>query len=312
MCGAELSRLRHRRSLRNMALACFVVLVLGVIGVSFQYHSMAASDVFQVKTKAASVEAAETAAYQECVASKPVIPLYVACGLPIRDRDYEFTQYMTDKPFTLELAMPQYARILGLFFAMMAFVIGAVWIGVEWVSGSLAMSVLWTPDRLKVMTAKIAALVIGVGTCAVGLQALWIAATFGLATFRGPRGYFVADWGGTLLLDAKLVLIAALAALAGFAVANLTRNAVGSIGLIVGYALGVEGAVRALSPTSQKWLLSNSLDALLKPGGVILKWGDGIDARYMHVSQTPALLSALVVVAIVVGSVAWFRKADLA
>lgn len=122
----------------------------------------------------------------------------------------------------------------------------------------------------------------------------------------------MADWGGTLLLDAKLVLIAALAALAGFAVANLTRNVVGSIALIVGYALGVEGAVRALSPTSQKWLLSNSLDALLKPGGVILKWGDGIDATYMHVSQTPALLSALVVVALVVGSVAWFRKADLA
>ena len=45
--------------------------------------------------------------------------------------------------------------------AVVAFIIGATWIGAEWSSRSLVALLFWVPQRMKVMATKIAVLVLG-------------------------------------------------------------------------------------------------------------------------------------------------------
>ena len=58
---------------------------------------------------------------------------------------------------------------------MLAFLIGATWIGAEWSTRSLVALLFWVPQRMKVMGVKLVVLVVASALFGVAVQALWLA-----------------------------------------------------------------------------------------------------------------------------------------
>jgi hypothetical protein len=308
---AELSRFVHRRAVRNCMFATLIAFVVAILAVAVLFAPTGADVVTGAKAAFAQMQAGATAAYDSCVAATPVGQRLSQCGVPGRDLG-DYTQFMPVKTFTLDVAMPTLARLLGFFFAIMAFAVGAVWIGAEWTWGSVALSALWTPNRFKLIMAKIGVLAGAVAAMAAALQGTWIVTSLVLARFRGAGTAEEADWGATITLDIKLVLVAVGAALVGFAISSIARNSVAAIAAALVYALGAEGGLRLLSPTLQRWFVSDNVNAFLHPGGINISWGEGIDTGLTHLSAVHAtLLAAAVITSLLVVVVAVFRRSDL-
>ena len=57
--------------------------------------------------------------------------------------------------------------------ALIAFVIGASFVGAEWSSGGMMNLLLWRPQRLKVLGTKLVALLVGLTVLTVVVAAAW-------------------------------------------------------------------------------------------------------------------------------------------
>lgn len=148
--------------------------------------------------------------------------------------------------------------------SVLGFVVGAGFIGAEWTAGTFPLLLTWEPRRLRVLFAKLAAVVvvfvvIGVVSIAAILSGGWL-----VAATRGTTA------GTTSLIQHKLlwyslrglVLIALLAG-AGAAVAGLTRHTSAALAGAVGYLVVVEIVLRHLHPQWTRWFLTSNAGALL-------------------------------------------------
>jgi len=140
--------------------------------------------------------------------------------------------------------------------AAVGVLIGATFIGADYASGSLTTQLLFEPNRLKVWSAKVGALLIGVGTFALvslgaANGAFWLAAR---AWDRPLTQALQGDWAAGA---GRSIVFAALASVVGYAIVVLARHTAAALGLIAVYALVIEAAVRAVWPGSERWLPSN-------------------------------------------------------
>ena len=121
------------------------------------------------------------------------------------------------------------------YLAMLAsFLVGASFIGAEYTSGSLANWLTFVPERWKVYASKAAAVVLGsalagavVAFSIAGLAALQVA---GFGQPLTHAGHVAAGSG-------RVVVLAAVAGLVGFALALLTRHTVAALGFPLAYAI---------------------------------------------------------------------------
>lgn len=148
--------------------------------------------------------------------------------------------------------------------ALVAAVAGASVIGAEWAAGTFAGLLVWEPRRLRVVAAKLTALVVGfavVGLAAITIMVCggWlVAATRG--TLAGTDPHLVRE---LVLRGARgMAIVASIAVLTG-ALASLLRSTAGALGVLGGYLILGENAVRGLHPQWTRWLLGPNLGALL-------------------------------------------------
>ncbi|GIG01699.1 ABC transporter permease subunit [Catellatospora citrea] len=125
-----------------------------------------------------------------------------------------------------------WASIIG----MIAFVLGATFIGAEWASGSMMNLLTWRPKRMSVLGTKLAVLLGGITAIALTTLALWTAALWATGVYRGTtEGLTSGVWQSFGLSALRgLALILAFAVL-GFGLASIGRHT----GLALGVALGV-------------------------------------------------------------------------
>ena len=243
-----------------------------------------------------------------------------ACGPPISAEDFRVEDFVSKSPFDFASVGEGGAAGFGGAAAIIGFLVGATWIGAEWSTRSLVALLFWVPQRLRVMAAKIAVLVLAAAVFGVLMQLGWLAMAGILDAFAGsgeplPDGF----WGSLLALQGRSVLLVVLVALIGFGLANLTRNTGAALGIGFVYFSILETALRVLRPTWEPWLLSNNAVALVEPGGTTLFLPDGAPGPDGMVQGTEYVITNLqggvylgIVTAVAVGvGVVLFTRRDI-
>jgi hypothetical protein len=242
------------------------------------------------------------------------------CGQPIRAEDFRVEDFLSRSPFDFASAGPGGAGGFAGAAAIIGFLVGATWIGAEWSTRSLVALLFWIPQRLRVMGAKIAVLVVAAAVFGVVMQLAWLAMAGILDAVAGngeplPNGF----WGTLLAMQGRSVLLVVLVALIGFGLANLTRNTGAALGIGFVYFSILETALRVLRPAWEPWLLSNNAVGLVTPGGTAIYIQEGTPGPNGLVQPTEYVLGNLqsgiylgVVTAVAVGvGVVLFTRRDI-
>jgi ABC-2 type transport system permease protein len=156
--------------------------------------------------------------------------------------------------------------------AVMAWLLGASFIGAEWQKGTMATTLLWEPRRTRLLAAKAIA-------CCVTVFAVFVVLQIVLALALTPAGVLRGTTegidGGWLRSSAGVLgrggIVAVVAAMMGFSIAGLGRNTAAALGVGFLYMTVIEGLVRGLRPNWVPWLLADNAalfitdDPLLMP-----------------------------------------------
>lgn len=162
--------------------------------------------------------------------------------------------------------------------ALVAFAIGASFIGAEWNSGGMMNLLLWRPRRLQVLLTKLAALITGLFVLTVVSGAAWLGAGWALGTFRGTtEGMTSGAWQSLGLTGLRGMVVVLVAGVIGFALASLGRHTAVALGGVLGVlAVGQFGLAVVLELAQvrfmQKWLLPTYLLAWMDKRIVLEDW----------------------------------------
>ena len=264
---AEAHRFRARRFIQVLLLLAVVGWLFAVVIGLLNFGEPTDADLAGARQRIEQEVAFQQDFREECLADESIPQ--GQCPPVMTADDFRVEDFVARSPFDLGTAGEGGALGFGAAAAVLAFLIGATWIGAEWSTRSLVALLFWVPQRLKVMGVKLAVLAVAAGLLGVAMQALWLAMAGILDTVAGsgnalPAGF----WGDLFAVQGRAVLLAVLTALAGFGLANLTRNTGAALGVGFVYFAIVETAIRILRPAWEPWLLSNNAVALLAPGGI--------------------------------------------
>jgi len=284
---AEARRFRSRRLIRNLLLLGVIGYAVTVVVMFTQYEKPSAEGLREARQRVDQMVAEQAQYHAECVKTTPPDGMTIDdyCGpVPTASDFGDLSNFLPRQAFGLERGFGDFAQVFGIGFAALAFLIGATWIGAEWSSKNLASWLTWEPRRIRVMTAKLTVLTVLVAVMAALVQLVWWGTGYLLASTRGVTDVPVDFWGEQWAMQGRLVAFAVLAALGGFALANLTHNTGAAFGIAFLYFAGVETAVRLLNPEWQRWLLTDNSIGFINPKGWTVVWLDpgafmGIESR---------------------------------
>jgi len=175
--------------------------------------------------------------------------------------DFDYRSYM---PSTFEFSKNFTVMVttLAAIFALMAFVIGASFVGAEWSSGGMMNLLLWRPQRLKVLGTKLVALLVGMGVLTAAALAAWTGLFWIVATLRGTTtGMTAGAWQSVALTETRATVLVLTAAALGFGLASLGRHTAMALGAAIGVVILFQfGLVTVLSMAKVKFA-----EALLVP-----------------------------------------------
>lgn len=199
--------------------------------------------------------------------------------------------------------------------AALGLLLGATFVGADYSSGSLGTQLLFQPNRLKVWSAKAAAVAIGV----VVFSALSLAVANGaiVVVAKSWDRPFLAGLGGDWAAAAgRSVVLAAVAGVGGYALVILARHTAAALGVLALYGIAGEAVLRNVWTGSEKWLFSNSAFAWI--GGDMTRQVfpsncyNGCQAQAFHF--TPAFAATymgLGLLAVALASLLVFRRRDV-
>jgi ABC-2 type transport system permease protein len=119
--------------------------------------------------------------------------------------------------------------------ALVAFVVGASFVGAEWNSGGMMNLLLWRPQRLKVLGTKLAALLVGITVLTALLSAAWTGLFMLVAKFRGTSASMTSGaWQSFGLMELRALGMVLVAAAIGFGLASLGRHTAVAFGVVIG------------------------------------------------------------------------------
>lgn len=202
----------------------------------------------------------------------------------------------------------------------LAFAVGATSTGAEVSSGSLSTWLTFVPQRMRVLFSKVGAGgVVGLPFVA-GLIALLVGGVYGVHAVNGALGGLdAAVWSDVGWMALRVIGLGAFVAACGASLGVLFKHTGAVLGVVVGYAVVVDGILGALVPRLQPYLLRTNLSAWVE-GGTIY-WVDvctvGPDGTICEgvertVSQGHGALVLAVVTVVVLGVTALvFRRRDV-
>jgi ABC-2 type transport system permease protein len=240
---AETRRLVKRRFTKVLVIGALVVLAAVAAGMFFTNH----------KTGPAQIAAAQRAAeadYQQQVqvAAQQKQLCQQAKGTPEaanfppncdeisgpgRD-NFDPTWYLAPT-FDFRKSFGDMVTTLAGIVALVAFVVGASFVGAEWNSGGMMNLLLWRPQRLKVLNTKLSALLVGLAVLTVLLGAAWTGLFMLIARFRGTTAGMTAGvWRSFGLMETRALVLVQVAGAIGFGLASLGRHTAVAFGVVIG------------------------------------------------------------------------------
>lgn len=311
----ELDRFRSRRAIAVILLVATALAALLVASAAYSTRPADATE----EAAARDMYSQELTAFENQLASCRKDPeSFNGTGATAADCENGRPQLEWFRPrIELNLAeeVENRGTVLLVLLAGASILVAATFAGADWGSGSLANQLLFVPRRLKVWTAKAAAVVLTTTLSAAVVVAAFWAALWLVAESRG-LSTSAATW--TLLLDTSgrgLGLVAGVA-LGSFALTMLLRHTVGTLGLLFGYAVAGEGLAASLPfDKMSQWSLSKNVLAWIQDGVDVYDesiCGDApCDPFYvLTLCHSATYLGVLLLVAVVTSLVA-FRARDV-
>jgi ABC-type transport system involved in multi-copper enzyme maturation permease subunit len=174
-------------------------------------------------------------------------------------------QLFRDPRLPARTALPNGARAVVIAMAIIAFLVGATYVGAEWHAGTMQALLFWEPRRGRVLLAKAVALVAVAIVATAALQAVVYGMTYVTAATRGTtEGVTAGLQMSVLLLMLRGMIVVACTALLGFGVAGLARVTAASLGVAFVYFVILENLMRGLRPGWQRFLFSENVSAVLE------------------------------------------------
>lgn len=208
--------------------------------------------------------------------------------------------------------------------AMFGFILGASFIGAEWRSGGMLHLLLWRPGRLRVFSAKLAALLVVLLGLWVVLAPGWTAVFWVLANYGGHDQSMTAGaWLSLGLTGARGLALVLAASTLAFALASLGRHTAAAMGTVIGaLVIGVAGVgvvVGGLFNVRffEAWLWTTYLAAWLEGSYVVYDWGSteaiiNSTPDRLEITWPVAGAGIAAVVVLVLGAALWqLRRRDV-
>jgi hypothetical protein len=181
-------------------------------------------------------------------------------------------QAQSNLPATFDFR-EQFGRTITTFaaiLALVAFTVGAPFVGAEWNTGGMMNLLLWRPQRLTVLLTKLGALLTALLGVTVLAAAAWTAAFRTTASYRGSTANMTSGtWQSFALTGLRGLTLVLAAGVIGFALASLGRHTALALGGALGLAVvGQFGLGVVLSTAHVKfveaWLLPTYVRAWMK------------------------------------------------
>lgn len=204
-----------------------------------------------------------------------------------------------------------------LILALFAFLVGASFVGAEWRSGGMMNLLLWRPRRLRVLTAKLVALLTATLSVGVVLAAAWTAALWLVATYRGITDTMTPGvWQSFGLTGIRGLTLVLVAGAIGFAIASIGRHTAMALGaamaaLVIGIYGVLIGLVLVGVDYPNRWLWTTYAMAWLEKRAVIAEEfscppsGGECVRQVVEVTWPQAGLGIAGVLAVLVGAAMW-------
>jgi ABC-2 type transport system permease protein len=319
LVGAELTRLRSRR----VSVVAALVVLAAVALFQFAIHSEVAPS---AAAQAAGRQAYEQAQQQWQSTHEANVAECVKEGGGTQAECEGYDPAPSPQNYSAEpTAFDEVAQV-GLTTATLlsmfaTFLVGASFIGAEYSTGSLANWLTFVPQRLRVFASKAVAVVLGSAL----LGAVAVFATFGLTALQvAHHGEALVGAHHAAAGSGRAVVLIALAGLAGFVLALVTRHTVAAIAVplayglvrtvVIGFTSDVDAPLAWLPP----YLPELNLQAFLARGATYTQYrsvlADGSDyteiEKHVSFAHSGVYWLTLAVVAVLVG-VGVFKRRDV-
>jgi ABC-type transport system involved in multi-copper enzyme maturation permease subunit len=271
---AEVHRFRARRFIQVVLALAVLGWLAAVVLALTQFSSPTPERLAEAQASLQESIALDEQFRQECLAdlARPAdVPDDQWCGPAPDPADRQVSDFLRPPAFSLAAAGTEGAVAVGVLSALLAFLLGATFVGAEWSSRSIVALLFWETRRTRVMGAKLLVIAAAGAVLGVLAQLAWLATAGLLQSVAGDDAPLAPDFWSQLLGTAgRGVLLTVLAGLLGLGLTNLVRNTGAALGIGFVYFAVVQAAVTVLRPTWQPWLLTDNAGALLTPGGLQL------------------------------------------
>ncbi len=205
----------------------------------------------------------------------------------------------------------------------LAFLLGASFVGAEFSSGAMGNWLTFAPRRLRVAASKLSAATVAGALLAVLGVGLSLLTVTGVTTINRPDASLklpdaIASSTEPLYLSlVRIVVVVALGGLGGATIGVLLRSTAAVIGVVLGYAVVVEGFVAngIGDGRFRPWTMSLNIDAFVQNGAryyITSCDQNGCDGREHLNSFTHGWVYLLAVAVVgVVAALAVFRRRDV-
>ena len=256
---SEVLRIRSRRFVRLLvALGFVILLVAGAIA----FFASARTTPEQT----AAAERLRDEQVASCLAD-PTLPVEAKPGACSPD-NYPLEYFLAKRPFAAAEQFASGATATAVGFAALLFLVGVTAGGAEWAAKTMSALLFWEPRRVRVVLVKLAVVMAVAVLVAVVAQLVWVGIAALASEFRGTWEGRAPDFLTELVgVQARGVLLGALAAAGGFALAMIVRSTGAALGIAFVYLAVVENAVRGFVPRARPFLLGENVAALLNPAG---------------------------------------------
>ena len=145
------------------------------------------------------------------------------------------TQWYMPPTFDFRENFPDMVTTLAALLAMVAFIVGASFVGAEWSSGGMMNLLLWRPQRLRVLGTKLAALLVFFTALTVVFSAIWTGLFYLIAQARGSSESMTSGaWQSIALMELRGLALVVVAGAVGFGLASLGRHTAMALGVTIG------------------------------------------------------------------------------
>jgi hypothetical protein len=320
---AEFRRLAARRFTRVIIGLSLIGYLIAIALIWHSHDRVSAGDIAQATAQRDQLITQSATEVEECQRHATSDQDLQNCGQPPTPEQVPYDQFLRTQPF-LPGQVDDYALAVGVATAMVAFLLAATFIGAEWSSKNLVAWLFWEPRRMRVMAAKLVALLSSVLLLAVLAQVLWYAAAKVLLHYRGlpvsTMGPLAAHfWSHVVNAQARAALLVLVTALVGFSLASLMRNSAAALGVAFVYFAVVENVIRAVNPELQPYLFTTNVAAWIANNGITV-YGKEVYSqrlgyvvpREIHISNAHGAVMLLVFAGIAtVAAVTTFARRDI-